>query len=115
MSLRNELTHLDIKKKSRYLKLFTSIISRVQKNKFPIKPGVKEYKEHVIVTEESRMDSYFIHIVPKSAVYLFREMIKQPGFLGFSVLAGKHKEKDVRVSCFGVECSDLGKALLKSR
>jgi len=34
-------------------------------------------------------------------------------FLGFSVVAGKYKNKDVRVSCFGVECGKLGRSLFR--
>ena len=115
MSLWNELSNLEIKNKARYQKLFSQLVARVQKDKFKISPGIKEFKEHFIVTEESRMDSYFIHLVPKQAMYLFKAMQPQPGFLGFSVLTGKHNNKDIRVSCFGVECSRLGKSLIKPK
>ena len=63
------------------------------------------------------MNSYFIHIVPKQVYALFKEMQEKApnSVLGFSVLAGKYKSRDVRVSCFGIECSLLGKSLIKKK
>lgn len=113
MSYWQELSSLEIKNKPKYQRLFSQLVARVQKGKFKIQPGIKEFKEHYIVTEEDRMNSYFIHLVPKQAMYLFKAMQTQQGFLGFSVLAGKYNNKDIRVSCFGVECSRLGKSLIK--
>src|SRR3989344_13525 len=112
----NELSELNVKNKVKYQKLFSQLVSRVQDNKVLVKPGVKEFKEHYIITEENRLNSYFIHIVPKEAFYIFKEMIKQPDiFLGFSVLAGKHNNKDIRISCFGVQCNLLGMSLIKRK
>lgn len=114
MSHWQELSQIDVKKKAKYQKLFSQLVARIQKSKSKIKPGIKEFKEHYIVTEENRLNSYFIHIVPKESFYLFREMVKQPDtFLGFSVLAGKQDNKDIRVSCFGIQCNLLGKSLIK--
>ena len=113
MSYYDELSRLEIKNKPKYQKLFSQLVTRVQKGKFKLSLGIKEFKEYFIVTEEDRMNSYFIHLVPKQAMYLFKAMQPQPGFLGFSVLAGKQNNKDVRVSCFGVECNRLGKSLIK--
>ena len=113
---KSELSELKVKNKAKYQKLFSQLVSRVQNNKLLINPGIKEYKEHYVITEEDRLNSYFIHIVPKEAFYIFKEMIKQPDiFLGFSVLAGKHNNKDIRISCFGVQCNLLGKALIDSK
>ena len=113
---KNELSELNVKNKAKYQKLFSQLVSRVQNNRFSVNPGVKEYKEHYVITEENRLNSYFVHIVPKEAFYIFKEMIKQPDiFLGFSVLAGKYNDKDIRVSCFGVKCDLLGKSLIKRK
>jgi|SRR3989344_4355839 len=113
---KSELSELKVKNKAKYQKLFSQLVSRVQNNKLLINPGIKEYKEHYVITEEDRLNSYFIHIVPKEAFYIFKEMIKQPDiFLGFSVLAGKHNNKDIRISCFGVQCNLLGKSLIKTK
>ena len=113
---KNELSELNVKNKAKYQKLFSQLVSRVQDNRFSVNPGIKEFKEHYVITEENRLNSYFVHIVPKEAFYIFKEMIKQPDiFLGFSVLAGKYNDKDIRVSCFGVQCNLLGKSLTKRK
>jgi len=72
-----------------------------------------EKGDYFIIVESNRMNSYFVHIVPNQTYELFKEMQKTDQFLGFSVVAGKYKRKDVSVSCFGVDCSTLGKALIK--
>jgi hypothetical protein len=82
-------------------------------NSFEVVVGEKDYSDYYVIIEANRLNSYFVHIVPKPTYELFKKMqnsIKNQ-MLGFTVLAGKHKEKDVRVSCFGVECGLLGKSL----
>ena len=112
MSLWNELNYIKIKNKKYFENIFSNTITRVKNNKLKIIPGIKEYKNHYIITEENRLDSYFIHIVPKPAYYLFKALQKEPSFLGFTVMAGTYNNKPVRVSCFGIECSRLGKSLI---
>jgi len=55
------------------------------------------------------MNDNFVHIVPKELINLFNEMkIQAPEeFLGFTVLIN-----DTRVSCFGIPCSELTKAII---
>jgi len=115
-SLWNRLSDVNIEKKETYQKIFTTIVQQVQNNTFHIVPGETEHKDYFLVTEENRMGAYFLHIVPKELYSFFKELqIKAPHqFLGFSVLAGKHNGKEVRVSCFGVQCNILAKSLIKS-
>ncbi len=114
MDIWNRLAQINIKNKKRFQNLFSEIVSEFQAGKFNLTIGEIENTDYFTVIEDNRMDSYFIHIVPKEIYGLFKEMQKIPNsFLGFSVLAGSHNNKDVRVSCFGVQCSLLGKALIK--
>ena len=75
---------------------------------------VEDKGDYYLVFEKDRADGDFIHVVPKEAWKLFREMqIKAPQeFLGFSVLVGR-RERPLRVSCFGVPCDLLGKKLIE--
>ena len=113
----DELAQTEIKGKAKFLKAFSDIIERVRKDTLKLKLGENERKDYFIIVEENRMNSYFIHIVPKQVYQLFKEMqSNNPNtILGFSVLAGRHKDKDVRVSCFGVKCNLLGKALFSKK
>ena len=116
MNIWNKLSQVNIKNKEKYTKLFFEIVNKVRNNQYNLKEGIEEKEDYYIVNEENRNNSFFVHIVPKEVFDLFKEMQeKAPNeFLGFSVLAGKKKNKDVRVSCFGVECNIVGKSLLKS-
>lgn len=113
MKIWDKLLQADVRNKSKFQKLFSDTVDKISKGDFDFSPGEKELKDHFVVVEDSRMGSYFVHIVPKEVYKLFIEMkVEAPNdFIGFSVLAGKHKGKDVRVSCFGVQCNLLGKSL----
>ena len=114
MNIWDKLLEVDIENKERFQALFYEIVNRIPKNTFPLTLGEREEKDHFIIIEENRMNSYFIHIVPKQVYTLFKEMqASAPGqFLGFSVVAGKYNNRDVRVSCFGVPCQHLAKSLV---
>ena len=115
MNIWDKLSQVNITDKERFQSLFSETVKKVQNNEFTLVHGETEKEGYYIVIEESRMNSYFVHIVPKQVYSLFKEMqtTAPQQFLGFSVLAGKHNNKDVRVSCFGVKCSLLGKSLAK--
>jgi len=115
MNQLDRLTELKIKDKEKFQKIFSKTIKEIQDKRFIVNFGEKQFNDYYLITEENRLNSYFIHIVPKEAYDLFKDLqIKIPNdFLGFSVLAGKLNNKDIRVSCFGVECSKLGKSLFK--
>ena len=109
----DKLRNLDIKNKEKYKKIFINVIKEIKDNSFNLALGERLEGDYYIVTEEGRMDSIFVHIVPKEAYNLFKEMqtnvVNQ--FLGFSVLVREKNGKPLRVSCFGISCSDLGKSL----
>jgi len=117
MTVWDKLLQVNIDNKERFQKLFSEIVTKVQNKELPLNVGEIEKEDHFIVVEEDRMSSYFVHIVPKQVYDLFTEMQAQAPnqFLGFSLVAGRHNNKDVRVSCFGVECGLLGKSLLKRK
>lgn len=106
----DKLSELKIENKEFFATLFKGIVNKVQNNEFKIEFGEKEYSTHYIITDK-RLDSIFINIVPKQAYTLFIQMPKT--FTGFTVLTGKHNNQEVRVSCFGIECSILAKSLIK--
>ncbi len=113
MNIWNKLSQVDLKNKEKYTKIFSETVQKIKNSEFVFKEGIEEKEDYFIVNETK--DNLFVYIVPKEVFELFREMKeKAPDeFLGFSVLAGKIDEKDVRVSCFGVPCSLLGKSLIE--
>ncbi|MBD3259855.1 hypothetical protein GF371_04475 [Candidatus Woesearchaeota archaeon] len=113
MKIWDKLSQVNVENKERYMRIYSEIVKKVQNNEFSLDVGETEKDEHFIVVEDNRMNSYFVHIVPKQLYNLFKEMQeKAPNqILGFSVMVGKHNNKDVRVSCFGVQCNLLGKSL----
>jgi len=115
MNIWDKLSKINIKNKEKYTKIFSEIIKKIKNNEYKLEERIEEKEDYFIVNEENRKNSFFVHIVPKEAYYLFKEMKeKAPNeFLGFSVLAGKKEDKDIRVSCFGIPCSLLGKGLIK--
>ena len=112
MKIWDELLQLDIKNKERFQDLFSYYVDEVKEGRLILQTREEDKEDYSLVTEENRLGSYFVHIVPKEAYALFKKMPTNQ-FLGFSVVAGKYNNKDVRVSCFGVECGKLGKALIK--
>jgi hypothetical protein len=116
MNVWDKLAQVNIEDKEKFQRLFSLIISKVKTGSFSVEVGEAEYEDYFLVVEENRLDSYFIHIVPKQIYSLFKEMqasVKEQ-FLGFSVTAGQYGEKPVRVSCFGVPCNLLGKSLFQN-
>lgn len=112
MKVWDELLQLDIKNKERFQDLFSYYVNEIGNERLKLDIGEADKGDYSLIIEDNRLGSYFVHIVPKEAYSLFKKMPANQ-FLGFSVVAGKYKNKDVRVSCFGVECGKLGKALLK--
>lgn len=104
MTIFDTLSELKIDNKEFFVRLFKDIVKRVQNDEL-IESG--EFDDHFIVID-NRLNSTFINVVPKQAYNLFLEMPKNQ-FSGFSVLADK--DNNVRVSCFGIECSMLAKSL----
>jgi len=114
MKIWDELLKVRIENKEKFQKLFSETVRKVSHSNFNLNVGEFEKEDYYLVVEENRHNSYFVHIVPKQVYPLFKKIQQIPNeFLGFSVLAGKHNNKDVRVSCFGVPCGNLGKALFK--
>lgn len=107
MNVWDKLSQLNIPNKDKFQALFSDIVGKVQKKEFDLTIREEDNSDHYIIVEE-RLDSIFVHIVPKEAYELFKQMPKNE-FIGFSVMAGNN----VRVSCFGVECNLLGKSLFK--
>ncbi len=91
------------------------IYYKVRDNNFSLDFGEYDKGDYYLVIEENRKSSYFVHIVPKEVYNLFKEMQGEAPneFLGFSVLAGKHNNKNIYLSCFGVKCNLLGRSLFK--
>lgn len=117
MKIWDKLSQVDIVDKEKYMKVYSETIKKIQNNNFLLNVGEIEKEDYYIVIEANRMNSYFVHIVPKQVWGLFKEMQeKAPNeILGFSVMIGKYNNKDVRVSCFGVQCDLLGKSLFEKR
>ena len=110
------LSELDVDNKEKFVEIFASLVREIQDGKFNFNDNKVEKEDYYLIVEEGRLNSYFIHVVPKQAYGLFEEMksVAPNEFLGFSVLVGKHKGIDVRASCFGVSCNELTKALFNN-
>ena len=113
MSVWDELLKIEAKDKAKMCHLFKELVVNVKNWKTEFKDEIKEHEDHYIVTEENRAGSYFVNLVPKECFELFRKMqrLEPYKFLGYSVLVGRRDNKEIRVSCFGVPCSDLGRTL----
>ena len=113
MKLREELSKVNLGNKEEYARIFSKLVKQSKNNKLKFKVGVFDKGKYYLVNEENRGGSYFIHIVPKEVYPLFCKMQKEIPHspLGFTVLAGKLNNKEVRISRFGVQCNLLGKSL----
>ena len=114
VTLWNELEKLQVLNQEKYAKVFAKIVNDAKLFRYEWHDQMKEYDDYVIVCERDRAKSSFIHVVPKEAMPLFRKMmIHYPNeFLGFSILCGKNDGQDLGVTCFGVHCDMLGKAII---
>jgi len=97
-----KLEKVNLENKERYLELFRQLIKQIKLGKYDFKN--KEGEDYLIINEKN-----IVNIVPKELAGLFNEMkAKAPEeFLGFTVLVNK-----TRVSCFGIPCSLLSKAII---
>jgi len=110
------LSKTELKDKKKHIRAFIQLYKKIESGRFELKKEEKEKKNHFEVTEENRVGGWFVHIVPKETYSLFKQLqtLAPNSFLGFSVVAGKQDEKEIRVSCFGVKCNELGLALAKT-
>ena len=115
MNIWDELGKTQVNNAEKYAQIFAKVVSEAKVNRYRFHSEMKDYGDYTIVCEDNRANSYFIHIVPKEVMSLFRKMqINCPNeFLGFSVLCGKKDGKDLRVSCFGVNCALIGRAMVE--
>ena len=102
-----KLEKVNIKNKERYIQLFKDLISKLKSGSYNFKNN--DGGDYYIINEENRKGSKFVHIVPKELMNLFNEMKEKvpDEFLGFTILIN-----DIRVSCFGIPCSELTKAII---
>ncbi|MBU2503732.1 MAG: hypothetical protein KJ879_01630 [Nanoarchaeota archaeon] len=105
-----KLRSVNIEDKEKYVGLFRILINQLESGTYNFINY--EGEDYYIINEEKRKGSKFVHIVPKELINLFQEMKEgaPDEFLGFSVLIN-----DVRVSCFGVPCSELTKAIINKQ
>jgi len=106
-----EIENINIKHKEKYAKAFRKLLNQIKENKFDFKNH--QEKDYLIFNEE-RLDSHFIHIVPKELMPIFNKIRKDNpnDFLGLSILVGKKQEREVRLSCFGIPCHILTKEII---
>ena len=101
-NLWEELEKVNIVNKEKYVIVFKKIINQIQKGAFDFRN--KETEDYYILNEKG-----FVYIIPKELFDLFHKMKKEAPneFLGFTVLVN-----NVRVSCFGIPCSELSKSII---
>ena len=107
-----EIERINVKNKRLYLEIFEKLLKEIRLKKFDFKDSKNE--DYLIVNEE-RLNSHFVHLVPRELESVFYEIKKNnpDTFLGFTILVGKTEGTDVRLSCFGLPCSELTKVILK--
>ena len=112
MNTWNQISNLNIEDKEKYIQAFSNIVHKIRNRNYDFEPGLKEEKDYFLVHEENQLFGPMVHIVPKQAFELFKEIKSQnPNqLLGFSVLANK----TTRVSCFGIPCNLLAKSITKA-
>jgi len=117
VSIWDKLNKVKIKNKEKSLDAFVNTVKEVEKKKYKFKEGTIKKDLYYIVNEPERNGGSFVHIVPKEAYNVFEEMRKMmpDSFLGFSMLCGKIKGKDLRVSCFAITSSEITKALISKK
>jgi len=108
------LASLKISGKDECIQAFVRIMREVENGSYAMQLGDQDKGSYILVHEQQRQGSMFIHVVPKEAYKVFQEMRSQmpDSFLGFSVLCGKIAGKPVRVSCFAVPTSDITRAII---
>lgn len=102
-----ELEKVNIKNQERYLELFKDLINKIRLNKYDFKD--KEGEDYYLINEKNKN---FVRIIPKELIKLFNEMKEKAPeeFLGFTVLIN-----NTRVSCFGIPCHILSKAIINKK
>lgn len=108
------LNSVKISVKGECIDAFLRIMREVENGSYALQLGDQDKGKYVVVHEQERQGSMFVHVVPKEAYKIFQEMRRQmpDSFLGFSVLCGKIAGKPVRVSCFAVPTSDITRAII---
>ncbi len=108
-----EVEAAKIEDKEKYKKLFAELVGKLQDRKLEFEKEIDYKGDHYIIFDE-RLGGYFVHLVPEDLYILFRRIQKDKpnSILGFSILCGRHKGKDLRATCFGIPCSDLAKSLI---
>lgn len=96
---------------------FISIMRELENGSYAIEPGERDMGKYFVVHEPDRQGSVFLHVVPKEAYKIFKEMQRAmpTSFLGFSVLCGKVAGRPVRVSCFAIPTSEITRAMLSRK
>jgi len=106
-----DLQDIKINNRLVYIRAFKEIMDKIRTDQFNYEDG--ENEKYFVINEE-RLNSHFVHIVPKELINVFNKVRKDnpSEFLGFSVLVRELKDKEVRLSCFGIPCAELTKTLI---
>ena len=114
-TLWDKVAKTKVKDKQTAIEAFTKIVKEVEANNYNFQAGDVAEKNYTIVHETNRMNSFFVHVVPKELYKVFKKLQKEEphSFLGFSILCGKMGEREVRVSCFGIPSTELVRAVIK--
>lgn len=111
------LEKIKISGKKECIDAFLSTWKEIEKGKYNFKEGSFDMGKYFVVNETGRQNSNFVHIVPSETYKMFEEMKRSmpTSFLGFSMLCGKIRGKDLRLSCFAIPASEITRALLSGK
>ncbi len=106
-----EIENININNKEKYTDIFIRLLKKLRRGDFDYQDSIEE--DFAIINED-RLGGHFVHVVPSELLLIFERVRKDNpnDFLGLSVLVGKKKDKEVRLSCFGVPCSELTRGLI---
>lgn len=112
-----KLGRIQLRNKEKCLNAFLKILDDITSGKYNFQEGSTDMGEYFIVNEAERQGSSFVHIVPAETYKVFEEMrrVMSTSFLGFSILCGKFRNKDLRVSCFAIPAPEITRALISRR
>ena len=106
-----ELHNIKLENKQIYIDAFKALLKNIKSDNFNFKNEINENYE---ILNEQRLNSHFVHIVPNQLRSLFKKIqVSNPNdFLGLTILVSKKDNLEVRISCFGIPCSELTRTII---
>jgi len=108
------LAAVKVSDKKACIDAFVKTVRELENGSYAVEEGERDMGKYFIIHEPDRQGSVFVHIVPREAYKVFKDMQKAmpDSFLGFSVLCGRIGNKEVRASCFAIPAGEITRAMI---